>query len=325
MHYSKNIDTVKLDIPDFPDDGPDFTDIAPNIASYGLYMLLQSLDETRKPVVPAYIGRFVERYKYPLDNMPDHPSYNGEGDLITVRVTPGAHEEKQKEIRDQAFQEVYPKRYAEHLQCEKDLADLGEEMRVFHDSQKQPSRMAKGLRAEALAEMDSREKQFRGRGQSLLQKKYDARPDFSNDEALKSRFDALWTAHQQEEAMPIQQLLDSAGIVYRSITRGNYEMLEINQTQPDFVAKLSALMDRHKTAIVGRYGDMDFILTKPDGTALDQEQAAGVITARAKALADDAQALRDVAERYGVKRMVAAASAPRTGRAHGMGAGADAA
>lgn len=103
----------------------------------------------------------------------------------------------------------------------------------------------------------------------------------------------------------------------------------VDMSQPDLDKKISALMDTHREAILAYCEEKNVgaIITKPDGTALDKEQAADVIARHIQALeaerapiAQQMQALEagrtaldETAATYGVDRMVDALTRQRTG------------
>ena len=319
MHYSKNIDTMNLGR-DF--DGDQMFSLPPNAQSKGLFMLLQSLPETHHKV--DVTSDFVNRAKYFAGEKPERIVHDGSGTIITITPTPYETPEIQSRIAEEVYKALDPAKHAEMLATRAALQQQLEDLRTAHETLGKEVYGTPGVRDKAKIEAYGVASDRYHHDSGLLQNKLYT-TDFVEqlnyyrpfDEHLANSTRAKIQRDWYKNACkPFVALLEGAGIAYR--IHGN-NRIEIDQAQPDFDNKLCALMDAHRAEISAHYNDADFIITKPDGSVLDKEQAATVIAGRRAALEEDAAHINAAAEKYGVSKMVAAKLSPRTGRSLSRG------
>ncbi|MFZ4540792.1 MAG: hypothetical protein ACOYNL_03140 [Rickettsiales bacterium] len=121
----------------------------------------------------------------------------------------------------------------------------------------------------------------------------------------------------------VSSILNESGILHRIEKGNNQSTLVIGGDTEALNKSTSALMDRFKKDILNIPRPRNFVITKPDGTVLDPEQAAQAISERQVILDAEAAKLKAVANKFGVAKIVEALS-KQAGREHPRNASGDA-
>ncbi len=301
------LETIALGVDDYDDEGKDRSSIEPNLQSHCLFMLLQSLPETQRALM--HTTAFVNRAKYFKGEEPRTRTHDGKGSIITIDPVPTYSIATRTMLMAKACKEVDPKRYQEEeakiAAAEQAVAESTariqkktEEVDVQIDTGGNREQWLKNLR-----DFKNKEYAKSRNGYGVAEHIRANRPSgYARDEVRKieERFYEQWAF---EQAKPITELLKSGGIEFRGGTL-EQALIEIDQAQPDFDKKLSALMDTHRAKILEQFNSVKFIIPKPDGTALDADQATRAIAAHIGETKSYPPAIVALAVKYGVNIQV---------------------
>lgn len=318
IHHAKYIDSMNIG-DDFGEDGGGWGIGAQDISAKALTMIFQSLPETRRAVRHGNTS-FVGHSSY--FSAENKGISSAKSDIIRIDPTPFLTPEQDQALIEAAVKALDPETFAT-------LDAQRQALKAEEQAQREALEQARQQAKTAIAETGDREsitesfiQQESVIGQKISKLSHEAYSITRDMERIASQKVGRTAFHetktkltsefQNQQAQPFMEMLDGAGIAYK-LWNDEHEgatLIELDQTQPDFVQKLSTLVDQHKAAILEHYKDVNFIIIKPDGTALDKTQAAEVIAARSAALDEDAKALRAAAEKYGVVESAEAKGTP---------------
>lgn len=316
MHYAKNIDVMDIG-QDFGEDGRGWFDHGQDACAKTLTMVFQSLPDTRR-AAPDGTTSFVRNVSQRLglaeenDGLPKPSDEKKQGIIINPVSFETLADRDARQL--QACARINPEGFAalEAKRAEIDAAVAKERETLEQEKQRAIEAQHAGGDRQAIANAyletehaaNMRIGVYNHRIETLERGLVCELPS----DQFRQTMAELKSAHSEAQAAPFFTLLDDAGISFQRVPddHGNTRTIEIDADQDGFIEKLSALMDKHREAVLAKYSKAEFIISKPDGTALDKEQAARVITDRTRAMAKDAEALRAAAKKYGVTSLVAA-------------------
>ena len=118
-------------------------------------------------------------------------------------------------------------------------------------------------------------------------------------EEIWSKRNEIVEKEKNQRFKDMQAILSDAGISFE--VDSDRSKLTIKDDATALAGKLSQLMDQHKQEYLKYSGECDFIITKPNGKALDAQQAKGVLKARHEAIDQMRAELDKAAHELGVE------------------------